>query len=77
MKFDWNVMTEFDENGEHTTWCAKFGEKLIYIEKNYKGKYGVSNTLDPNIPYFVECKTFVSARRWVTRYQNKLEKLTR
>lgn len=26
MKFDWDVMTEFDENGEHTTWCAKFGK---------------------------------------------------
>lgn len=77
MKFDWNVMPEYDENGEHTTWCAKFGCKMVYIEKNYKGKYGVSNTLDPEVPYFVECKTFVSARRWVTRYQDRLEKLTR
>lgn len=77
MKFDWNVMPEFDENGEHTTWCSKFGDQTIYIEKNYKGKYGVSNTLDPEVLYFVECKSFVSARRWVTRYQDRLERLMR
>ena len=75
MKFEWNVMSEYDENGEHTTWCAEFRDQIVYIEKNYKGKYGVSNTLDPEVPYFVECKTFISARRWVTRYQEKLERL--
>lgn len=75
MKFDWNVMEEFYENGKPTVWCAKFKGKMVYIEKTSEGKFGVSDTLDPAVPYYVECKSYESARRWVTRYQERLEKL--
>lgn len=73
MIIDWNVVrSEINEDGIPTLYQAKVGNNIIYIERNYKGKYGVSNTLDPDVPYLVECKTWESARRWVSRYRDKL-----
>lgn len=77
MLIDWNIVHECDdENGEPTQWAAKVGKnkKIVYIEKTYQNKYGVSDTADVTVPYLVECKSYESARRWVTRYRARFEK---
>lgn len=69
---DWNPVEEtYGEDGLPTEWVAKLKGKEIYMEKTNQGKFGLSDTKDVYVPYIKECKSYVSAKRWATRYQNR------
>lgn len=67
---DWYVK-HVDTDWNPTDWVAYLNGKKIYMERTYKGTYGLSDTQDVYTPYIKECKTVTAAKRWATMYQNR------
>lgn len=73
MENKWRPVTDCDENGEHTLWVLEISEnKFIWVELAVGDTYDIIDTDATTI--LINCKSFTSAKHWVSVNIDKLKR---